>query len=101
MPEKKSLSQMEKQQYLRERRGRREDRGGVDRRMGSLEIPVFEEDELIDLLKRMGAVTPQGFADRFNLRVSAAKWFLEDLRRKGILELVDKSHDLIIYRLPG
>ncbi|HDI52737.1 MAG TPA: hypothetical protein ENF89_01160 [Candidatus Bathyarchaeota archaeon] len=102
MPEKKSLSQMEKQQLLRERRtrGRREDRK-LEKRVGSIEIPEFEEDELLDLLKRMRAITPQSFADRLNLRVSVAKRFLEELREKGVLELVDKSHDLIIYRLQG
>ncbi len=102
MPEKKSLSQMEKQQLLRERkaRGRREDRK-LEKRMGSIEIPEFEEDELLDLLKRMRAITPQSFADRLNLRVSVAKRFLEELREKGIVELVDKSHDLIIYKLQG
>ncbi len=102
MPEKKSLSQMEKQQLLRERRarGKREDRK-LEKRVGSIEIPEFEEDELLDLLKRMRAITPQSFADRLNLRVSVAKRFLEELREKGVVELVDKSHDLIIYRLQG
>ncbi len=102
MPEKKSLSQMEKQQLLRERRakGRREDRK-LEKRLGSMEIPEFEEDELLDLLKRMRAITPQSFADRLNLRVSVAKRFLEELREKGVVELVDKSHDLIIYKLQG
>ena len=102
MPEKKSLSQMEKQQLLRERRarGRREDRK-LEKRVGRIEIPEFEEDELLDLLKRMRAITPQSFADRLNLRVSVAKRFLEELREKGVIELVDKSHDLIIYRLQG
>jgi ribosomal protein S25 len=103
MPEKKSLSQMEKQQFLREKKakGRREDRKGLEKRLGSIEIPVFDEDELLDLLKRMRAITPQGFADRLNLRVSVAKRFLEELREKGVIELVDKSHDLVIYRLQG
>lgn len=102
MPEKKSLSQMEKQQLLREgrARGRREDRK-LEKRVGSIEIPGFEEEELLDLLKRMRAITPQSFADRLNLRVSVAKRFLEELREKGVIELVDKSHDLIIYRLQG
>lgn len=99
MPEKKSIRQMEKQQLLRERaRGRREERR-VEKRIGGVEIPSFEEDELLDLLKRMRAITPEGFADRLNLRVSVAKRFLEGLRERGILELVDKSHDLVIYRL--
>jgi ribosomal protein S25 len=46
----------------------------------------------------MKALTPYTVATRFDLRLSVAKDFLEDLERRGIVEYVSGSKNLKVYK---
>ena len=100
MPQKRSLRQIEKQQRRRER-GEKKEKGRVQKTIGSLDIPEMSSDELMDQLRRMKAITPNGVANQFNLKVSTAKRLLEKLRKDRVVELVSRSHNLRVYALAG
>jgi len=97
MPQKKRLKQIEKRQQMRESGEKQKSR--VDKTIGTLEKPELSREELMDQLKRMKAITPTGVAIQFNLKVSAAKRLLEELRRNGIIDIVSRSHNLKVYAL--
>jgi len=46
----------------------------------------------------MHVLTPYAVASRFNIRISAAKDFLEQLEENGTIHLVSGSHDIKIYK---
>lgn len=93
---------MEKQQEVKKAEGRAERKGEkkVEKVVGSIEIPDFERKEVLEQFRRMGAITPNEVAIQFNIRVSAAKRLLEELRRRKVLELVSGGHNLKIYTIP-
>lgn len=99
MPQKKRLKQIEKQQRVRERKDKKQEKARVEKTMGSVDIPDLGGEELMDHLGRMKAITPTGVAIQFNIKVSAAKRLLEELRRNDIVDLVARSHNLKVYAL--
>lgn len=98
MPQRKSLSQMEKQQEVKKGAEKKAEKK-AEKVVGSLEIPDFEKKEVLDQFRRMGAITPSEVAIQFNIKVSAAKRLLEELRRRGVVDLVSGGHNLKIYTL--
>jgi len=46
----------------------------------------------------MNVLTPYTVASRFNIRISTAKDFLEQLEQSGAVELVSGSHNIKIYK---
>ncbi len=46
----------------------------------------------------MNVLTPYAVASRFNIRISAAKDFLEQLEAVGAVELVSGSHTIKVYK---
>lgn len=99
MPQKRSLRQIERQQRRRDS-GKKEEKGRrVEKTIGSLDIPDLDGGELMEQLGRMRAVTPTGVAVQFNIKVSAAKRLLEELRRDGVVDMVSRSHNLKVYQL--
>lgn len=98
MPKKQSLRQIEKRQ--REKRGKREEKGGrVEKTIGALDIPDMSSEELMEQLGKMKAITPTGLAIQMNIKVSTAKKLLEELRGQRVLSLASRSHNLKIYSL--
>lgn len=98
MPQRKSLSQMEKQQEVKKGAEKKAEKKS-EKVIGSLEIPDFEKKEVLEQFRRMGAITPSEVAIQFNIKVSAAKRLLEELRRRKIVDLVSGGHNLKIYTL--
>jgi small subunit ribosomal protein S25e len=94
MPGKKSLAKQEKQQADK---GDKKPRGKKEKIIGSLNIPDTNSNEVLDTLKRMKAITPNGVASQFNLKVSVAKKMLNDLEGKGVISMVSKSRNLKVY----
>lgn len=60
--------------------------------------PDLRNEKIINELKKMDALTPYAVASRFNIRISAAKDFLEQLKEKGIVQQVSGNHDIKIYK---
>ncbi|RJS90527.1 hypothetical protein CW700_00400 [Candidatus Bathyarchaeota archaeon] len=99
MPQKKSLKQMEKQQMLRERKAREREREAarIEKTIGRLDMPDLSSEEFLEQLRRMKVITPTQLASQLNVRVSIAKRALEELRKRRIVDLVSRSHNLKIY----
>lgn len=60
--------------------------------------PNPKNEKIIGELKKMPVLTPYTVATRFNIRISAAKDFLEQLKEEGVIQLVSGSHNIKIYK---
>jgi ribosomal protein S25 len=98
MPQKKSLKKIEKQQRMREEKGK-PGKARFERSIGSMELPDISSEELLEQLDRMKAITPTGLAAQLDLKVSAAKRLLEELRANKVVDLATRSHNLKVYSL--
>ena len=98
MPQKKRLKQIEKQQSVKEKE-KKQEKTRVEKTLGSVDLPDLSNDELMDHLGGMRAITPTAVAIQFNIKVGIAKRLLEDLRRNKVVDLVSKSHNLRVYAL--
>lgn len=62
---------------------------------------VFMPDasgKIVDEMKKLKVLTPYVVATRFNLRLSVAKDFLEELEKKGAVQLVSRSRNVRVYK---
>ncbi|HKZ87702.1 MAG TPA: 30S ribosomal protein S25e [Candidatus Bathyarchaeia archaeon] len=60
--------------------------------------PDAKNDKVVAEIKKMPVLTPYAVATRFNVRISAAKEFLNQLEQNGSVQLVSGSHNLKIYK---
>jgi small subunit ribosomal protein S25e len=60
--------------------------------------PDLKNEKIVGELRKMNVLTPYAVASRFNIRISAAKDFLEQLEENGTIQLVSGNHDIKIYR---
>lgn len=99
---RKSITGMEKAQKLREEKKKMETRKKKatipEKKSQSVTLPSIDENTLINEIKKMKVVTPSTIASTFSLRVSTAKDFLEELQKKGVVELVSGCRRLKIYK---
>ena len=96
-----SLKQMERMQAKRdEERSKREKKAAVSREKKAPGIipPDPKNEKIVGELKKMPVLTPYTVASRFNIRISAAKDFLEQLEENGVIQLVSGNHNLKIYK---
>ena len=54
--------------------------------------------KIVNEAKKMKVLTPYAVASRFNVRISAAKDFLEQLEQIGAVEFVSGNHNIKIYK---
>jgi len=100
---KLSLKQMERMQVRKdeEERKKKEKAGLSKEKKPSTIIPPDPKSEkIVGELKKMRVLTPYTVASRFNIRISAAKDFLEQLEENGVIQLVSGNHNIKIYRAP-
>ncbi|NWF86953.1 hypothetical protein HXY32_03995 [Candidatus Bathyarchaeota archaeon] len=69
-----------------------------ERKASGIVPPNPKSEKIIGELKKMSVLTPYAVATRFNIRISAAKDFLEQLEEEGIIQLVSGSHNIKIYK---
>jgi len=60
--------------------------------------PDVKSEKVVSEIKKMNVLTPYAVASRFNVRISAAKDFLEQLEENGAVQLVSGSHNIKIYK---
>ena len=60
--------------------------------------PDAKNEKFVAEIKKMNVLTPYAVASRFNIRISAAKDFLEQLEATGAVQLVSGSHNIKIYK---
>ena len=99
---KLTMKQMERMQAKKDQERERRERksGGSTTEKKSIGIipPDLKSQKVIGELKKMRALTPYAVATRFDLRLSVAKDFLEELEQRGIVEYVSGSKNLKIYK---
>jgi len=61
--------------------------------------PDVKNEKIVGELKKMNVLTPYAVATRFNVRISAAKDFLEQLEENGTVKLVSGSHRIKVYKV--
>jgi small subunit ribosomal protein S25e len=69
-----------------------------ERKAAGIILPNPKNEKTIGELKKMPVLTPYVVATRFNIRISAAKDFLEWLEEEGVIQLVSGSHNIKIYK---
>jgi len=60
--------------------------------------PDTKNEKNVNEVKKMNVLTPYAVASRFNIRISAAKDFLEQLEQNGAVQLVSGNHNIKIYK---
>jgi len=101
---KPTLSQAEKAQ-LREslkEEGTKETKAKVptkvERKPPSVIMPNPRDERILKEIQKMKVLTPYTVASKFNLRLSIAKDFLEELHRQGVITFVSSGRHLKIYK---
>jgi len=99
---KLNLKQMERMQDKKDEQDRekKKEKGGAtkEKRASAVVPPDAKNDKIIAELKKMHVLTPFAVATRYNIRISAAKDFLEELQQNGTIQLVSGSHNIKIYK---
>jgi small subunit ribosomal protein S25e len=102
---KLSLKQMERMQAKKdeeEKEKKKKEKAAAapskDKRASDIVPPDSKNEKIIGELKKMPVLTPYTVATRFNIRISAAKDFLEQLEENGVVQLVSGNHDIKIYK---
>ena len=100
---KLGLKQMERMQEKRDEedkaKGKKEKAGPTkERRTIGVIPPDSKNEKIVNEVKKMNVLTPYAVASRFNVRISAAKDFLEQLEQNGAVQLVSGSHKIKIYK---
>ena len=60
--------------------------------------PSVKNKKNINEIKKMKVLTPFAVSTKFNIRISAAKDFLEQLEQIGAVELISGNHTIKIYK---
>jgi ribosomal protein S25 len=60
--------------------------------------PDAKNDKIVAEIKKLSFLTPYAMSTRYNVRISAAKEFLEQLEQNGAVQLVSGSHTIKIYK---
>lgn len=101
---KLSLKQMERAQTKKDEeekeKKKKEKSGGPpkEKKPSAIAMPDLENEKIIGELKKMRVLTPYAVATRFNIRISTAKDFLEQLEENGKIQLVSGNHNIKIYK---
>ena len=100
---KLGLKQMERMQEKRDEENKtkeKKEKTGPqkERRTIGVVSPDVKNAKIVSEVKKMNVLTPYAVASRFNIRISAAKDFLEQLKQNGAVELVSGNHKIKIYK---
>ena len=100
---KLGLKQMERMQEKRDKEDKakeKKEKSGPpkERRTIGVVPPDAKNEKMVNEVKKMNVLTPYAVASRFNIRISAAKDFLEQLEQNGAVQLVSGSHKIKIYK---
>lgn len=96
-----SLKQLGKRQQRRDQPKRAKQRKALmsaDKRSTRIIAPEINDENVIKELKRMKVLTPYTVASRFDLILSVAKDFLEELHQRGIITYVSGGRNIKIYK---
>jgi len=99
---KLSLKQMERMQMRKaeeeKKKKEKEKVAAKEKKLTGIFVPDVKEGKILEELKKMRVLTPYAVATRFNIRISTAKDFLEQLEDDGLVQLVSGNHAIKIYK---
>ena len=98
---KLGLKQMERMQEKRDdEKDKKKEKAGSPKERRTIGVipPDAKNEKIVNEVKKMNVLTPFAVASRFNIRMSAAKDFLEQLEQNGAVQLVSGNHKLKIYK---
>jgi small subunit ribosomal protein S25e len=100
---KLGLKQMERMQERRDEEDAKEKKkekaaAPKERRKIGVVPPDAKNAKNINDIKKMSVLTPYAVATKYNIRISAAKDFLEQLEQNGAVQLVSGNHNIKIYK---
>lgn len=93
-----TLKQMERMQARRQERKESTPKRSSEKKTAGIVSPDYRSQKVISELKKMKVLTPYTVASRFDLRLSAAKGFLKELEKRGVIEYVSGGANLKIYK---
>jgi small subunit ribosomal protein S25e len=100
---KLGLKQMERMQEKKDeedKKKEKKEKTGPQKEKRTIGVapPDVKNEKIVAEIKKMSVLTPYAVASRFNIRISAAKDFLEQLEENGAVQLVSGSHNIKIYK---
>ncbi len=102
---KLGLKQMERQQVKEDEekssKEKKEKKSGSPKeRKTNINVipPDAKNDKIVAEIKKMPVLTPYAVATKYNVRISAAKNFLQQLEQNGAVQLVSGSHNIKVYK---
>lgn len=102
---KLSLKQMERTQAKKdeeekEKKEKKKEKAGPpkEKKPLAISVPDVKNEKIVGELRKMPVLTPYAVATRFNIRISVAKDFLEQLEEEGVVQLVSGNHTIKIYK---
>jgi small subunit ribosomal protein S25e len=99
---KLGLKQMERIQAKRDKedKEKKKEKTGLPRAKRVIGVipPDTKNEKIVNEVKKMNVLTPYAVASRFNIRISAAKDFLEQLEQNGAVQLVSGNHNIKVYK---
>lgn len=101
---KLSLKQMERTQDKKDdqdkEKGKKKEKPATSKEKKALSVvpPDPRSEKIVSEIKKMQVLTPFIVATRFNIRISAAKDFLDQLEANGAIQFVSGNHNIKIYR---
>jgi small subunit ribosomal protein S25e len=99
---KVGIKQMEKQQVKEDddKESKKKEKAGPpkEKRASSIVSPDAKNDKIVAEIKKINVLTPYAVATKYNIRISTAKDFLEQLEANGAVQLVSGSHNIKIYK---
>ena len=98
---KLGLKQMERMQEKRDdEKDKKKEKAGSPKERRTIGVipPDAKNEKIVNEVKKMNVLTPYAVASRFNIRMSAAKDFLEQLEQNGAVQLVSGNHKIKIYK---
>jgi small subunit ribosomal protein S25e len=94
----KQIEHMQKRSGKQEKKKKEKTAGFKEKKPAAITPPDPKNEKIISELKKMRVLTPYGVASRFNMRMSTAKDFLEQLEERGVVQMVSGNHSLKIYK---
>ncbi len=96
---KLTFAQMEKAQEKKpDKKKETKSSGGTgEGKVPDISMPDATSGKIVDELKKIKVLTPYVVASRFNVRISVAKDFLEELEKKGAIRLVSRGRNVRVY----
>ena len=101
---KLGLKQMERMQEKRDEESKSKDKkkektaAPRERKAIGVIPPDIKNEKIVNEVKKMNVLTPYAVATRFNIRISAAKDFLEQLEQNGAIQFASGNHKIKIYK---